>query len=123
MCLVHSTLHPTPGKCYHVLLTDKLSLASHLHSLSFDNASLNMNDSLGTNEQILERLKSFSKPDIREIIFLIKHLCELAFNGFGARFGLPEGGLALLIDARKREGDQEMVEMGEEGRFTLTEAG
>ena len=148
MCLVNSILHPTLGKCYHVILLDKHFLAFHSHSLSFVNAALNMNDSLGTNEQILERLKSFSKPDyypieylsavvahfaaipgskrdptVREIFSLMTHIRETACNNLGARLGLPAGGLALLINARNQKGDQEISELREEVRLTVKETG
>ena len=148
MCLVHSTLHPNPSKCNHVFLKDKLSLASHSHSLSFVNAALNMNDSLGTSEQILEKLKSFSKPDyypieylsavvahfaaipgskrdptVREIFSLMIHIHETACNYLGAMFGLPARGLRLLMNAREPKGDQEISEFREEVRLTVKETG
>lgn len=100
-----------------------------------------MNDSLGTNEQILERLKSFSKPDdyhieyfeavmahfaampdpnrdptVREIFSLMVHIRETACNNLGARLGLPAGGLALLINARNQKGNQKISELREEVR-------
>lgn len=107
-----------------------------------------MNDSPGTNEQILERLKSFSKPDdcdfkylsavmvhftatpdsnrdhtVWEIVFLIDRFYKRLCNNLGAKLGLPAGGLALLINARNQNGEQEISELREEVRLTVKETG